>query len=125
MYKNRYRDSIDRSIYILDNYKGKYKITLMINTAYIVLGQMIEGISNHENEINTIYDTINETVNICNDENKTKWRVVRSLRNSLAHYHIEMEGDKSIDKIILSDANIYFEFDENSLDELIHKFQKL
>ena len=125
-YEDRLRDSIARSIHIMDNYNGEYEVTLMINTAYIVIGQIIEYYTKKKKkEISKVYELISDKVKINNPQNKEMFKVFRTLRNSLAHYHIKMEGERTIDRIILRDNSIYFELDEFQLMDLIHEFPKL
>ena len=102
-YKDKIKDPINRTIEIMNNYNGKYEVTQLINTGFVILGMFIENyVYKNENkrEIDCAYEALeklseSKNVEIIKQTNKNidKKQYLISLRNALAHCNVKTSGD--------------------------------
>lgn len=133
--------TICRSIFCLNNYRGKYKVTLAINTMYLIVmnyNERKEGIIKNEAMRRDIEKDIVNWLNkrgiiITHDSTDQKSvpnlfsdkEVITNLRNGLAHLHIRVIGEptKKIEQVKIwvtpwskKDKKQYSTFDDGAAE---------
>ena len=86
MYEEMIQEPIRRSIQILDDYKGPYKVTMLMNTAYIVYGKIVEKCL--EKYQSKIYDLIMKYGIVRSPIYDDQKAIVKALRNGIMHFDI-------------------------------------
>lgn len=103
MYKDFHKDIIVRSKANLDNYKGDYEVTMLLNTLYMTLLHPIELRNKLHLKSKPLlkYLTENKIINTCDNEFNPDG-IIRNLRNGLAHLNIEVEeSNEQIETILI------------------------
>lgn len=126
-YKEFFKDSISRTLSLLKEYKGDYEITLLINSAYMIAGQIIERSKRDKNKMEEIYVLLSKYASIeFSFENKEI--IVRNVRNSLAHYNIQVNSNginyNKIDEIVLDNNGKYISFTSDNLKKFLEELGK-
>jgi hypothetical protein len=107
MYEEMIQEPIGRSIQILDDYKGSYKVTMLMNTAYVVYGKIIEKCL--EKYQSKIYDLIMKYGNVRSPIYDDQKAIVKALRNGIMHFDINFytyglnKNIDTIDEVTFSD----------------------
>ena len=135
MYEEMIQEPIRRSIQILDDYKGPYKVTMLMNTAYVVYGKLVEKcLEKYQSEI---YDLIMKYGHVDSPIYSDSKAIIKALRNGIMHFDMNFYTyglDKNIDKIdevTFSDhvigykENTYITFSVLAFNEFIHNIGTL
>ncbi len=108
IYKDFHRDVIKRSKINLENYKGDYEVTMLLNTLYMTLLHAIELRTklHVKSKLLVKYLKDEEIVDMC-ENNFDSDEIIRNLRNGLAHLNIRTNSkdEKTITGIIISSKN--------------------
>lgn len=105
-YRDFNRDVIERSVKNLERYKGKYEVTMLLNTLYMVLINPIEFNNNapKAEKLTLNVDSLVKCLKckgIVNDYGNDfkPQKIISLLRNGLAHMNIEVIDDNEDNKI--------------------------
>ncbi len=111
MYEDFNRCIVCRSAKNLEDYHGKFEVTMLLNTLYITVMQSIENRKNLHIKSSKISNWLldNGIINNCGNEFNSD-DYIRYLRNGLAHFNIQVEdkvegGSRIIDKVLISAKN--------------------
>ncbi len=124
------KNFVDNTLHILENYDGPYGVTLLVNCLLGLIVLPEERDFNHINERSGIHfhdlgirdEDIRSWGNIAEDK-RTASRFLRSMRNSVAHIHIDsISEDGEIRSLLFSD-NTGFEavFSVDKLKSIVMK----
>ena len=135
MYEEMIQEPIRRSIQILDDYKGPYKVTMLMNTAYIVYGKIVEKCL--EKYQSKIYDLIMKYGIVRSPIYDDQKAIVKALRNGIMHFDINFytyglnKNIDIIDEVTFSDYIVgskeksHIAFSIDSFNEFIHDIGEL
>lgn len=87
------KEFLSRTKYIIENYKGEYEVTLLINCTLALICLPIEHIKNEDNPnleiVEKVADKLKEILKIKKDNDLA---LIKSLRNGIAHLKIQTIG---------------------------------
>ena len=101
-YENFGRCVVCRSKYNLQNYRGEFEITMLINSLYLTVMHCIETKKIRQNSADKVVQWLRENNIISDGGNEFRnMKILRNLRNGLAHFNLKVPDPpkKDIDTI--------------------------